>query len=64
MHLNTEKSSVMWFKPCNQSNVLLPEVKIDGMPLSEVTSQKYLGITFDNKLDRSAHVSAGCSIVF
>ena len=63
MHLNTEKSSVTWFKPRNQSNLLPPEVKINGIPLSVVTSQKYLGITSDNKLNWSAHVSVGCSIV-
>jgi len=35
---------------------------IDGMPLSVVTSQKYLGISFDGKLDWSAHISAICRI--
>ena len=49
MRFNTEKSSVMWFQPHALSSTLPPEVQIDGIPLS--TSQKYLGITFDNKLD-------------
>ena len=36
------------------------KVKIDDVPLSTVASQKYLGITFDNKLDWSTHVAAIC----
>ena len=50
----------MWFQPCALSNTLPPEVKIDDVPLSTVASQKYLGITFDNKLDWSTHVAAIC----
>ena len=42
------------------TNVLPPKVRVDDVPLSVVTSQKYLGITFDNKLDWSVHVSAIC----
>ena len=33
---------------------------IDGVPLTVVTFQKYLGITFDSKLDWTAHISAIC----
>ena len=60
MRFNTKKSSVMWFQPRALSNTLPPEVKIDDVPFSTVASQKYLGITFDNKLDWSTHVASIC----
>ena len=56
MRLNIEKSSIMWF----QNHSLSPDVVVDGAPLRIVTTQKYLGVTFDNHLKWSSHVAAVC----
>ena len=50
----------MWFKPRTQLSTLPPDFMIDGVPLTVVTFKKYLGITFDSKLDWTAHISAIC----
>ena len=39
MQLNTEKSSVMWFRPCFMLNTTLPDVVIDGASLHSVVTQ-------------------------
>ena len=63
MQLNIEKSSIMWFQPRSLSHVSPPNVVVDGAPLRIVSSQKYLGVIFDNRLDWSAHVAAVCKKV-
>ena len=60
MQLNIEKSSIMWFRNCSLSHISPPDVVIDGAPLHTVTTQKYLGVIFDNHLEWSSHVAAVC----
>ena len=52
------KSSVIWFSVRSRNNGAQPQILIDNVPLSQVTKQKYLGVTFDNKLSWSSHVAA------
>ena len=40
----------MWFSVRSRNNGARPQILIDNVPLSQVTKQKYLGVTFDNKL--------------
>jgi len=60
MKLNIEKSSAIWFQPCSLLHVSPPDVVIDGAPLCTVTTQKYLGVIFDNRLEWSTDVAAVC----
>ena len=60
MQFNLKKSSVMWFSVRSRYNGAQPQILIDNVPLSQVTKQKYLGVTFDNKLNWSSHVAATC----
>jgi len=64
MQLNIKKSSVMWFKPHAQLSTLPPDFMIDSEPLSVVTSQKYLGITFDGKLDWLVPFVRNCLFIY
>ena len=50
MQLNIEKSSIMWFQNHSLSHISSPDVVVDGAPLRIVTTQKYLGVIFDNHL--------------
>ena len=64
MQLNIAKSSVMWFTPKSFSrNIHIPPVYNNNTPLQRVTTQKYLGLTFDDKLQWSCHVSTVCKKV-
>ena len=56
MQLNIKKS---WFG-IKRSVVSLPSIKVNDIPLSSVQKQKYLGITFDTKLNWSYHVANVC----
>ena len=60
MQFNLKKSSMMWFSVRSQNNGAQPQILIDNVPLSQITKQKYLGVTFDNKLSWSSHVAATC----
>ena len=60
MQFNINKSSVMWFTIKSSSAIVQPQVLLDGTPLSKVDRQKYLGVTFDNKLTWYSHVAAVC----
>ena len=60
MRLNTDKSSVMWFRPQSLVNTPPPDVKINDVCLTHVKVQKYLGIIFDDQLQWLDHVSAIC----
>ena len=42
------------------SHISPPDVVVDGAPLRIVTTQKYLGVIFDNHLKWSSHVAAVC----
>ena len=59
MKLNLKKSSVMWFS-IKPPLVDPPPVLHEGIPLSSVDKQRYLGVTFDNRLNWSSHVSKVC----
>ena len=50
MQLNIKKSSIMWFS-VKRSVVSMPSIMVNNVPLSSVQKQKYLGITFDTKLN-------------
>ena len=64
MQLNIAKSSVMWFKPKSSNhNIHIPPVYINNTPLQRVTTQKYLGVIFDDKLQWISHVSTVCKKV-
>ena len=56
--LNVDKSNFLIFKPKNASNNLSQiKLEINGELLKEKTESKYLGITIDNKLTFSKHIS-------
>ena len=63
MQLIIEKSIIMWFWPCSLLTVSPPDVVMDSTPLCTVSTQKYLGVIFDNKLDWSARLAAVCKKV-
>ena len=50
----------MWFKPKRDPGMSPPPVLIDGQQLQEVEEQKYLGITFDSKLQWGPQVNCIC----
>ena len=60
MRFNITKSSVMWFSTKLCDSVVFPQVLIDGISLSQVDKQKYLGVTFDSTLTWCSHVAAVC----
>ena len=60
MQFNLKKCSVIWFSVRSRNNSAHPQILIDNVPLSQVTKQKYLGVTFDDKLNWSSHVAATC----
>ena len=60
IHLNIEKSSVMWFQPRYLVNYPLEDIVVDGTCLNTVKIQKYLGITVDDSLQWAHHTSVIC----
>ena len=60
MQFNINKSSVLWFTIKSSIAAVQPPVLIDGTPLPKVDKQKYLGVTFDNKLTWHPHVATVC----
>ena len=50
MKLNIAKSSVMWFGPKVFATKQIPAVHVGDTPLKPVSTQKYLGIVFDDWL--------------
>ena len=48
MKLNIAKSSVMWFKLKVSVTEQIPAVYVSDVPLKPVSTQKYLGVVFDN----------------
>ena len=60
MEVNVKKSNVMWFNvrsfKCFESLSIL----LNGSPLSQVTTHKYLGVQIDEHLRRNSHVSYLC----
>ena len=50
MKLNIAKSSVMWFRPKVSITEQIPAVYVGDIPLKPVSTQKYLGVVFDDQL--------------
>ena len=50
MKLNVAKSSVMWFGSKVSVTEQTPVVYVGDIPLKPVSTQKYLGVVFDNQL--------------
>ena len=63
MKSNVQKSSVMWFCPKKASGSACPPVIVNGNPLQEVETQKYIGIVFDKELKWGAQVSNVCKTI-
>ena len=59
MQFNIKKSSIMWFSR-KSTAVSPPSVLLNNVPLSCVCKQKYLGVTFDTRLNWSFHVANVC----
>ena len=61
MRLNHSKFSVMWFKVSNRHwSPDPPATLVEGVPLSVVSKQCYLGLIFDDQLKWSFHVGKVC----
>ena len=61
MHVNVEKSSVMWFSVKSpKSSTVVPPILLECTPLVNVIEQKYLGITIDSNLTWAFHVANVC----
>ena len=50
MKPNLKKSSVMWFS-IKQPSVPQPPILHEDTPITVVDEQKYLGVTFDSRLN-------------
>ena len=59
MQFNIKKSSIMWFSS-KSTAVSPPLVLLNTVPLSCVHKQKYLGVTFNTRLNWSFHVANVC----
>ena len=57
MKLNIAKSSVMWFKPKASVTGQIPVVYLGDGTLRSVSTQKYLGVVFDDQLKWDSHVA-------
>ena len=60
MRLNFSKSTVMWFKTSKRTQRHYPPIVVGDVVLNVVTSQKYLGLVFDQNLSWDQHVSHIC----
>ena len=61
MKLNYSKSTVMWFRAsAHRQRFSPPAIMVDDVVLKVVTSQRYLGLVFDDCLSWSQHVSQVC----
>ena len=60
MKLNIAKSSVMWFRPKVSITEQIPAVYVGDIPLKPVSTQKYLGVVFDDQLRWDSHISTVC----
>ena len=60
MKLNVAKSSVMWFGSKVSVTEQISVVYVGDIPLKPVSTQKYLGVVFDNQLRWDSHVSTVC----
>ena len=58
LSLNTDKSSVLFFRTKNANNNLDSNISINGTMLKEVISAKYLGLQIDNKLTFNEQITS------
>ena len=56
MKLTIVKSNVMWFRPKLSVTEQSPAVTVDGV-LKPVSTLKYLGMVFDDRLQWHSHIS-------
>ena len=55
--MNVEKTKIMTFGSSKKlESIPVPEIKVDGLPLSTVSHYKYLGMTLDTQLNYNKHV--------
>ena len=60
MEVNVRKSNVMWFHVCSIKGFKPPLISLNGSPLSQVSTHKYLGVQIDEHLRWNSHVSYLC----
>ena len=60
MEVNVKKSNVMWFNVHSSKCSEIPPILLNGSPLSQVTTHKYLGVQIDEYLRWSSHISYLC----
>ena len=60
MEINVKKSSIMWFNVRSIKGFKSPPISLNGSPLSQVSTHKYLGVQIDEHLKWISHVSYLC----
>ena len=56
LSLNLKKSNAILFRTKNDSNTPKINLKLNGVPIAEVPSAKYLGLILDQKLSYEEHI--------
>ena len=57
LSLNISKTNCMYFKNIHSQNVFRNNILIDGLPLIEKESTKFLGVTIDSNLTWNNHIN-------
>ena len=60
MEINVKKSNIMWFSVRSIKGFRSPPISLNGSPLSQVSTHKYLGVQIDEHLKWNSHVSYLC----
>ena len=60
MEVNVKKSDVMWFNVRSSKCFESPPILLNGSPLSQVTTYKYLSVQIDEHLRWNFHASYLC----
>ena len=50
MEINVKKSNIMWFSVRSIKGFRSPPISLNGSPLSQVSTHKYLGVQIDEHL--------------
>ena len=58
LSLNASKTKCMFFSKSNKSSVSPSAISIDGVPIINVHSTKFLGVILNDRLDWSDHISS------